>query len=82
MSDGFHQTAKAPMCQHHLRLRVVLLELVRTVGLPCLEFVSVWFRFWTREEPLGFDEQGHPAVEARALSANFEEDHPGVLPTL
>ena len=40
------------------------------------------FRFWTREEPLGFDEQGHPAVEARALSANFEEDHPGVLPTL
>ena len=49
---------------------------------PSLEFVSVRFRFWAPEEPLGFDEQGHPAVEARALSANWEEGDRGLLPTL
>ena len=81
MLDGFHQTAKASMCQHHLKVNSCI-GAGMNHEVPSLEFVSVRFRFWAPEEPLGFDERGHPAVEARALSANFEEDHPGVLPTL
>ena len=60
MLDGLHHTAKAPMCQHHLWNVFCFVE----VEMSGFSFCGIF------EKPSGSGEQGHPAVAAKALSAN------------